>query len=159
MWYYMIACYIMSLLTLILLTTGFFQSFLKFPVFQAGHLTFMVLTAIFYLFTETLVIFFFVGTGMGIKEFAIDHRLDPQFHRRSIGVKRKVFPPLLLNILFMIILFVLVGAVDTHHFPFWAYPIIFLGCMLHFVKTKVIQHESMKDISKIISEMSGRGGE
>ena len=151
----MVTCYILSLLTFILVVTAFLQSFLKFPVFQAGHLTFMILTSIVYLFTETLVIFFFVGTGMGIKESAAGRKLDPQFHRRSIAIKRKVFPPIVLNLFFMIILFVLVGAVDTHQIPSWAYHIIFLGCILHLVNTKIIQNQSFGDIMKIVLEISG----
>lgn len=158
MWVYMISCYVMSLVTFMLLVTGFFQSILRFPVFEAGHLLFMILTSIVYCFTETLIIFFFVGTGMGIKEFAIDHQLDPQFHRRSIALKRKVFPPLLLNILFMMILFILGGAVDTHRLPTWAYRIIFLGCIFHFGKTKRVEHENAKEITQIVREMSGVKG-
>ena len=154
MWTYMMTCYIMSGFTFILVTTAFFQSFLKFSVFQANHVTLMILTSIVYLFTETLVIFFFVGTGMGIKESVLDRKLDPQFHRRSIAIKRKVFPPLLSNILFMILLFVLVGAVDTHHFPSFAYHIIFLGCILHFVKTKIIQNQNFGEITKLALEIS-----
>ena len=150
----MITCYIMSGLTFILVVTAFFQSFLKFPVFQTNHVAFMILTSIVYLFTETLVIFFFVGTGMGIKESALDRKLDPEFHRRSIAIKRKVFPPLLSNMLLMILLFILVGAVDTHHFPIWAYRLIFLGCLLHFVKTKIVQNQSFGDITKLVFEMS-----
>ncbi|MBI4436161.1 MAG: hypothetical protein HY590_01955 [Candidatus Omnitrophica bacterium] len=154
MWVYMMTCYIMTLFTFIFLITAFFQGIFKFTVFEASHVSFMILTAILYLFTETLVIFFFVGTGMGIKESVLDHKRDPQFHRRSIAIKRKVFPPIVLNILFMIILFVLVGAVDTHRFPIWAYHIIFLGCIVHFVKTKITQNQSFGDIMKIVLDMS-----
>ena len=155
MWVHMIACYFLSLLTFILVVTAFFQSLLKFSVFQAGHLTFMILTSIVYLFTETLVIFFFVEIGMQIKESTFDKKLDPQFHRRSIAIKRKVFPPLVLNLLLMMTLFVLVGAVNTHHFPSWAYTLIFLGCIFHFLKTKRIQNQGFKESTEIILEMSG----
>lgn len=155
MWYYMITCYIMSFFTWVLIVAGFFQSFLKFSIFRANHVTFMILTCIVYCFTETLVIFFFVGTGMGIKESAVTHQEGPRFHQRSIAIKRKVFPPLLLNILLMMTLFILVGAVDTNRFPSWAYTLIFLGCIFHFVKTKVTQNQSFRDITKIVLEMSG----
>ena len=155
MWIYMMSCYLMSLLTFILIVIAFFQSFLKFQVFQAGHVTFMILICIVYLFTETLVIFFFVGSGMGIKESTIDKKLDPQFHRRSIAIKRKVYPPLLLNMLFMMTLFVLAGAVDTHHFPSWVYIFIFLGCIFHLMKAKFIQNQCFRDTTEIFREMAG----
>ena len=91
---------------------------------------------------------------MGIKESALGRKLDPQFHRRSITIKRKVFPPLVSNILLMVVLFVLVGAVDTHHFPAWAYHMIFLGCLLHLVKSKLIQNQSFGEITQLVREMS-----
>ena len=40
----------------------------------------------------------------------------------------------------MIILFILVGAVDTYRFPAWAYYVIFIGCIIHYIKIKIIQH-------------------
>ena len=85
MWFFMITCYVLSLLTFVMLLTGLTQSFLHFPVWNAGHLTFMILVSIVYLFTETLVIFFYVGTGVSIKEYTLEHHLDKSFHNRSIS--------------------------------------------------------------------------
>ena len=149
----MITCYVMSLLSLILVTTAFLQSFFKFSVFQANHLTFMILTAIVYLLTETLVIFFFVDIGMQIKESTLHKKLDPQFHRRSIAIKRRVFPPLMSNLLWMVAVFVLVGAVDTHQFPQWAYRLLFLGGILHLGKTKRIENQGFREYTEIVREM------
>ncbi len=154
MWYYMIACYFLSLITLGMVGVGFFQSFLKFPLFHANHPTWMIFTSIVYFFTETLVIFFFVGAGMGVKEFSEKQKMGPEFYRDLILVKRKVYPPLLLNILFMIVLFVLVGAVDTYHFPSRAYPFVFLGCLLHLVKSKGVQHQAFRETAEIVFKIS-----
>jgi hypothetical protein len=134
---------------------AFAQSFLKFHVLQASHLPFMILTCIVYFFTETLVIFFFVGTGVSVKEYTQEHKLDTGFHKRSIAIKHKVYPPLMLNILFMVILFILVGAVDTHRMPAWPYQILFVACLAHYIKAKMVQHECFRDNTKIILEMSG----
>jgi len=155
MWFFMITCYVLSFFTFCTFMVAFFQSFLKFHVFQADHVTFMILTCIIYFFTETLVIFFFVGTGVSIKEYTLDHKLDHSYHRRSIGIKRKVYPPLMLNILFMIILFVMVGAVDTYRIPGWIYYLCFAGCIYHFIKVKIIQNECFKDNTQIVLDMSG----
>jgi len=155
MWFFMNTCYIMSGLTFFILLIAFVQSFMKFHVFQANHVTFIILTSIIYIFTETLVIFFFVGTGVSIKEYTLDHKLDHGYHKRSIAIKRCVYPPLLLNMLFMIILFILVGAVDTYRFPSLAYQIMFFGCIVHYIKIKVIQNQCFKDNTHIILEMSG----
>jgi len=155
MWFFMNTCYGLSVLTFGMFLLAFAQSFLNFHILQAGHLTFMILTCIVYSFTETLVIFFFVGTGVSIKEYTRDHKLESGFHKRSLAIKHKVYPPLMLNILFMVMLFVLVGAVDTRRMPVWAYQFIFVACLAHYVKAKVIQHESFKENTKIILEMAG----
>ena len=155
MWFFMNTCYVLSLVTFLTLITGFAQSFFQFPVLRANHTTFMILACIIYSFTETLVIFFFVGTGVSVKEYTQDHNLDHQYHQRSIAIKHRVYPPLMLNLLFMVILFILVGAVDTHRMPIWLYQIIFTGCLLHYVKVKIVQHHSFRDNTKIILEMSG----
>jgi amino acid permease len=115
----------------------------------------MILTSILYSFTETLVIFFFVGTGVSVKEYTHEKKLGNQYHQRSIAIKRKVYPPLLLNMLFMIILFILVGAVDTHRVPAWAYQLFFVFCIFDYVRIKWIQNSCFRDNTKIILEMSG----
>lgn len=155
MWFFMITCYVMSAVTFLCLSIAFFQSFLKFNIWQADHVTFMILSSIVYSFTETLVIFFFVGTGVSVKEYTLEHQLDNSYHKRSIGVKRDVYPPLMLNLLFMIILFVLVGAVDTHRFPAWLYYVLFLGCLGHYLRVKIIQNDCFRKNTQIILDMSG----
>jgi amino acid permease len=115
----------------------------------------MVLTSIIYSFTETLVIFFFVGTGVSVKEYTHDHQADPQYHQRSIAIKHRVYPPLMLNLLIMIILFVLAGAADTRRVPMGLYQLIFMGCLTHYVKTKIIQHHCFRDNTRIILDMAG----
>ena len=148
-------CYLMSVVTFLALVIGFLQSIFNFHVVAANHVTFMILTSILYAFTETLVIFFYVGTGVSIKEYTAEHKLDHSFHKRSIAVKRKVYPPLLLNMFFMVVLFVLVGAVDTHRIPRMAYQLFFLFCLIHYVKIKIVQNECFRDNTQIILEMSG----
>ena len=155
MWFFMITCYIMSLVSFIFLLAALLQSFLKFNIFQADHVTFMILTSIIYLFTETLVIFFFVGTGVSVRDYTKEHNFAPSFHQRSIAIKRRVYPPLLLNILFMIILFVLVGAVDTNRFPAWGYQLIFIGCLADYIKIKILENNCFRDNTQIILDMSG----
>lgn len=155
MWFFMNICYLMTLVTFGALLAGFFQSFLHCHILKANHVSFMILISILYFFTETLVIFFFVGTGVSIKEYAAGHKLDTSFHRRSISIKRKIYPPLLLNMLWMSILFILVGAVDTFRCPQWLYTAFFVFCILDYVRIKIIQNQCFRDNTAVILEMSG----
>ena len=155
MWFFMNTCYLMSLVTFFMLILAFAQGFLRFSVFHANEITFVILTSIVYLFTETLIIFFFVGTGVSIKEYTQAQNLKPDYHRQSIAIKRRVYPPQLLNMLFMMVLFILVGAVDTGHVSVWVYRLYFLFCLGHFVHAKKIQHACFRDNTHNILKMSG----
>ena len=155
MWFFMNTCYLMSLVTFLMLLVAFLQNFFHFFVFQANGVTFIVLTSIVYLFTETLVIFFFVGTGVSIREYTLEHKLKPDYHRQSIAIKRRVYPPLLLNMLFMMTLFVLIGAVDTGRVPVWIFRVYFLFCLWHFLSAKKVQHGCFRDNTSNILKMSG----
>lgn len=155
MWFFMITCYVTSLLSFIMLGIALLQSYFHFHVFRANEVTFIILTSIVYLFTETLIMFFFVGTGVSIKEYTQAHRLKPDFHKKSLAIKFKVYPPQLLNILFMMVLFIMVGAVDTGRIPEWAYQLFFWFCLAHYIFIKKIQNQCFRDNTENILAMSG----
>ncbi|MFT5169959.1 MAG: hypothetical protein ACI9E5_000704 [Candidatus Omnitrophota bacterium] len=155
MWFFMNTCYVCSLLTFGLLGVAFFQSFLKFNILSSSHVTFMILVSIVYAFTETLVIFFFVGTGVSVRDYTNDNNLDTKYHKKSIGIKRVVYPPLLMNMLYMIILFVIVGAVDTMRVAPWIYYLLFVFCIFDYVRIKIIQNTCFRENTENILAMSG----
>lgn len=154
MWFFMILCYLMSLLTFFLLLLNGLQGYFHFKIFQANHATLAILTIIVYLFTKTLIIFYFVGIGVNIKEFMIDNKKSGDYHKRIIGVKRRIYPPLLLNMLLVMVLFISGGAVDTKHIPGWVHGLFFYISVFHFAKTAVIEHQSFKESTSIVIEMA-----
>ena len=133
----------------------FLQSFQHFFVFKASPMSFLILTSIIYLFAETLVIFFFVGTGVSVKEYMLEHKITGDFHKRMIALKRVTYPPQLLNMLIIMTAFVLYGAADTGKISIWIYRgLLFIG-IIHFCYAKVLQHKSFRDNTFIILEMAG----
>ncbi len=155
MWFFMYTCYICSLLSLGLLVVVFAQSLVPFHVLNASPMAFLILTSIIYLFTETLVMFFFVGTGISVKEYMLEHKITADFHKRMITIKRKIYPPQLLNILVLMTAFILYGAADTDKMPVWIYQGLLFAGIVHFCYAKVIQHQSFRDSTFIILEMAG----
>ena len=99
--------------------------------------------------------FFFVGTGVSIKEYTQEKNLKPIFHQQSITVKRKIYPPQLLNILILMTAFILYGAADTQKIPHWIYQFSLFAGLAHFLFAKRIQHESFKENTQIILDMVG----
>ena len=158
MWFFMYVCYIFTALTFFMLFLTGLQGYLHFFVFNANHALFALLTIIVYLFTETLVIFYFVGIGVSIRDFVLANKLKNDYHKRSLAVKRKVYPPLLLNMLLVMILFISGGAVDTRCLPAWSHGLLFFISMIQFLDAVRIQHQSFKESTAIILEMSGLTG-
>ncbi len=155
MWFFMNTCYLLSLLSAISLLIAGLQGYFQFSFLGANHPTFALLAVIVYLFTETLIIFFFVGIGVSIKEFLQTTHADSNYHKRSLAIKRKVYPPMLLNMLLVMVLFISGGAVDTGHLAGWIHGLLFCGTILHFFSVLNIQHQSFKESTAIVLEMSG----
>ncbi len=155
MWFFMYTCYILSLLSLGMVLVVFGQSLVPFPVFNASPLSFLILTSIVYLLTETLIMFFFVGTGVSIKEYMLEHRISGNYHQRSIALKRKLYPPQLLNILILMTAFIFYGAADTGKVPVGAYQGLLLAGIIHFCYAKRIQHQCFRESTDVILAMVG----
>jgi len=155
MWFFMNACYLLTILSFVMLVITGLQGHFSFPFLNVNHPTFALLTVIIYLFTQTLVIFFFVGIGVSIKEYVKKHKVNPNFHKRSLSIKMRVYPPLLLNMLLIMILFISGGAVDTHRIPAWSHGILFCVCLLHYMQVIGRQHFAFKESTAIILEMAG----
>ena len=154
MWWFMYACYLLTGISFCLVGLTGIQGYWNFSVLGVAHQTFALVAAIVYLFTETLIIFFFVGTGSSIKEFSQMHHLGPEYHQRSISIKRVIYPPTLLNILLLMIVFVIGGGVHTRMIHPWFHGGLFLVTIIHFAKTIAIQHRSFKESTMIFIELS-----
>lgn len=99
--------------------------------------------------------FFFVGTGISVKEYMLEHKITGDFHKRMIAIKRRVYPPQMLNLLILMVAFILYGAADTGKIPHWVYSGLLLVGIIQFIDAKVIQHQSFRDNTNIILEMAG----
>ncbi len=155
MWFFMITCYLFSAISFVMLLIVFAQSLITFKVINASPLSFLILTSIIYLFTETLVMFFFVGTGVSVKEYMLEKKISGNFHQRSIGIKRRVYPPQLLNMLILMVAFILFGAADTHQIPVWIYSGVLLLGIVQYVQAKIIQNDCFRDNTHIVLDMAG----
>ncbi len=155
MWFFMISCYILTLISFFFFILNALQGYFQFKIFAANHSAFALLTIMIYLFTETLIIFYFVGIGISIKEYTADNKLSHHFHQRSLKIKRWVYPPILLNILLFMILFISGGAVDTNHMPGWLHGLLFYICFFHFIKMTRLEHRAFQESTSIVLEMSG----
>ena len=124
--------------------------------FGMNHPTFALLVAVIFLAAEVLVMFFFVGTGVSIKEFIRDHPdADPELHRRSVAIKRVLYPPTMNVTLVVMVTFILGGAVDRNLVSHWWHMGGWFLSMWLFIRALKVQNKCLADNTSIILEMVG----
>ena len=146
----MILSYICIAVTVLLLFLSGFQGYFQFQVFQASHAQFGLLVAVFYMFTETLVMFYFIGSGTAIKKTIASINVETDAYEKVKKTKMLLFPHLTMNMVFIGIVFILGGAVQTGSVAGWIHGLFFDIAFLHFVYTTVLQHHGFKENVEII---------
>ena len=105
------------------------------------------------MFTQTLIMFYFIGAGKKVKETIIKHDLNKKNYQDVIEIKRKMFPPLTLNMLFVGTAFILGGGVHTGAINKYWHTGLFFISLLHYLKVILIQHQAFIKNSYILSEV------
>ena len=149
----MILSYLCIAVTFLLLFLSALQGYFQFQVFQASHAQFALLAAVFYMFTETLVMFYFIGSGTAIKKTIASLRVKTDGYDKVKKTKMLLFPHLTMNMIFVGIVFILGGAVQTGNVPGWIHGLLFNLAFFHFLYTTVLQHRGFKENVDIIGEL------
>jgi len=105
------------------------------------------------MFTQSVVMFYLIGSGKKIKELVIEYKLDKVFYEKVIEIKRVLFPALTINMLIVGTAFVLGGGVQTKVISrYWHYSIFYFG-LFHYLKVILLQHKALNDNAIILSDL------
>ena len=154
MWGLMILSYLCITVTILLLFLTGLQGYFQFQVFQANHPQFALLSTVFYMFTETLVMFYFIGSGSAIKKSIDLKRRQTGLYEKVKKTKMLLFPHLTMNMVLVGIVFILGGAVQTGSVAGWIHGWLFDIAFIHFLYTTVLQHRAFKENVEIIGELA-----
>ena len=150
----MIMSYFCIGVTFLLLSLSGLQGYFQFYIFKAGHSQFALFTAIFYMFTETLVMFYFIGSGTAIKKSIKMGGGEPSLYEKVKKTKMILFPHLTLNMVFIGTVFILGGAVQTGSVAGWIHGLLFDLAFIHFLYVTILQHRGFKENVEIIGEIA-----
>ena len=153
MYLFMLSCYLLMLINFINLTLVGLSGYFHFKVLGASHSKFSLFMVLIFTITETVVMYFFITTGSGIKE-AIEKGLgERSLWKRERELKMKLFPHLMLTILLVGGWFIHKGAVENN-LPFsWIHGPLFVIAYLHHTWTLVLKNKLFKEQIAIISEL------
>ncbi len=150
MWFFMITSYVLIFLSgigLILIGINHYGN-----IWPTQHISFDLFVSLIFIATETLIIFFFVGAGVNIKEYT--QSKDNKFYKGILAIKRRLYPPTLaVTILFMITVIV-DGAFFLGKVNEWWFHISYLLTLYYFVKSSIEQHKAFIGSTNIVLAMT-----
>jgi hypothetical protein len=124
--------------------------------FWAQHIALDLFVSIIFIAAQTLVMFFFVGTGVNIREYLEAHPdLGKDLYKQMFAIKRKLYPPtMMVTILFMAMV-IIDGTFFMRKVSEWWFHILYILSLYYFFKATIIQHNSFKESTDIVLKMTG----
>jgi hypothetical protein len=121
------------------------------------HVGYAIPTVLFSLFSQSMVIFFFIGTGKLVKEETARY---PEDERRRIlralaDLKRRTSPPATFALLSAIAVFVLGGAVHTHALPSWTHLAASVGALALHVWALAADWRAFGENARLMADPRG----
>jgi hypothetical protein len=118
------------------------------------HVGLAIPTVLFSLFSQSMVIFFFIGTGRLVKD---DTAAYPEDERRRVlralaDLKRRTSPPATFALLSSITVFVLGGAVHTRALPSWTHLAASIGAVALHIWALAAEWRAFGDNARLMAD-------
>jgi len=149
----MLLSYFLMILSITLLIINGAQGYLQFKIYNATHIQFAFIATIFYMFSQSWIMFYFIGSGKTIKETILKYDLDKKLYQEVIDSKKKLFPHLTLNIILIGSVFVIGGGVQTKVVSGSTHGWLFILSISHLLYLIKLEHKSFKDTAEMLSRL------
>src|SRR3954447_22732303 len=120
-----------TLLTIAGLIVTMVYGFLADPVHAARHIMLAFTTTILGLFSQSMTMFFFIGTGKEIKEKSNE---NAEVVKKTRAFKAKVFPAATYAIAALMVTFIMGGGVASGKTPRWLHTTLSSICLVLFAR-------------------------
>jgi hypothetical protein len=131
-----------------LIATGVF-GFLATPVHAAKHTFFALGTVVLGLFSQSMTMFFFIGTGKEIKEKS---NQDPVAVQKTRAFKSKVFPAAMYAIAILMVTFIMGGGVASGKTPRWLHDTLAAATIILFARAYYVQLRAMDENARLMEK-------
>ena len=119
----------------------------------SAHIRFALFAIVVVLFTQTMTLFYFVGTGSRIKKVAQRYRLATSFVERTRRLKARLFPWLTFTPLVTMAAFIIGGGAHTRVLPGWLHGLLALLALAMNLITAVVAVVCISDNIVLIEEI------
>lgn len=109
------------------------RDFLPLEVYLQTHVLLAIFAAFLVLFGHSMTMFYFIGTGIRMKELVEEHEIKEDLITPTKRFKMRVFPWATMAMLMVMVTFIIGGGVDTGRVPSWAHLLLAsTALVLHF---------------------------
>ena len=153
MWFFMILCYVLVTIS----GLGLVQIGLNhyFDFWQTNRITFDLIVSIIFIAAQTLVMFFFVGTGVNIREYLEEHpELGHDLYKKMFAIKRRLYPPTMMVTMQFMATVIVDGIYYFGRISEWWFHASYFLTLWYFYKATKEQHASFKGSTEIVLEMT-----
>ena len=129
---------------------------LDLKLFNIATIKLDLFISMIFIATQTLIMFFFVGTGVSIKEYIQENPgTNYSYHKDSIKIKRKLYPPTMTLTLLFVAMIIMHGLFIIKQSRELWFHITFILTYYYFIKSVIVQHKCFKENTLIILNMTG----
>src|SRR5436190_3345709 len=129
-----------------LIATGI-VGFIAAPGHYAQHIFFALGTVVLGLFSQSMTMFFFIGTGREMKEAASQ---DAEVVRRTKAFKAKVFPAATYAMLVLMVTFIMGGGVAGGKTPRWLHLALSIASVAMYARAYWLQLQAMLENASLM---------
>jgi len=141
------ALLITTLLTIAGLIVTIIMGFQANPAHAADHIILAIVTVVAGLFSQSMTMFFFIGTGKELKDKS---NQDADVVRRTRAFKSKVFPTAMYAMATIMITFIMGGGVGTGKTPRWLHDALAAASLLMFARAYWVQIHAMHENASLM---------
>jgi hypothetical protein len=136
------ALLISTLITIAGLITTIVMGFRATPIHAADHIIVALVTVIVGLFSQSMTMFFFIGTGKELKDKS---EQDPNVVQRTRVFKARVFPTAMWAMTAIMVTFIMGGGVSLGRTPIWLHDALAAISVILFIRAYLVQIRAMHE--------------
>ena len=136
-----------TLLTIAALIATSVVGFMASPTHAAQHIFFALATVVLGLFSQSMTLFFFIGTGKELKEKSSQ---DPAVVQRTKAFKSKVFPTATYAMAVLMVTFIMGGGVGSGKTPRWLHDALTVATIAMFCRAYYVQLQAMDENARLM---------
>ena len=141
MWGVMITSYILMGISFASIIIAAIAGYFQVDIYGFSHILIALYSSIIYMFTETLIMFYFIIMGIKIKEIIKSNDIDiVKYYKPILDMKMKLFPHIMLNMIIVGITFIIGGAVHNNIVSPFIHSSGFFLAILHYAWLIFFQH-------------------